>query len=199
MSDGSEEIEGEAGEGEEEEEGGESEKEEEEVKEEPKIPAYVPKINPITQVQNINRNLDMLNSEINVLSSEFMVMSSSLGHKPTYYNVSPQRTMTGTTLNNLGGGYTSPIRNTNAAQTSFWNNPNHINLSPSSYNQPAIYNTSSLNLNPYKGSNYVSPSFGNNYSPSRYNPPSYAPPVQMPPPPMPGKLDKYYLFSQFSH
>lgn len=68
-------VEGEGNEGEEEEEGGESEDEKEvkeEVKEPPQIPRYVPKINPLTHMQYINRDLDMLNSEVSLLSSQFM-------------------------------------------------------------------------------------------------------------------------------
>ena len=130
----------------------------------------------------------MLNSDINVLSSEFMVMSSALGNKPQYYNVSPSRTIGGPTLSNIGRTYTSPVRTTNIGPPSYWDNPNHINLSPTKINQPAYYNVSNNISSPniYKGSAYVSPSFGNTqaYSPSRYNPPpiapNYAPPISVP-------------------
>lgn len=68
-------------EGEEDEEGGEEEEdkeeEKEEVKEPPPVPKYVPKINPITRVMNISRDLDMLNSEVNLISSQFIYASSA--------------------------------------------------------------------------------------------------------------------------
>lgn len=68
------------GEGEEDEEGGEEEDEKEEVKEEvkqPPVPVYVPKINPITKIMNISRDLDMLNSDINLISSQYVYNTSS--------------------------------------------------------------------------------------------------------------------------
>jgi len=165
-----EEIEGEGVEGEEDEEGGESEEEKEiveEVKEPPKYPPYVPKINPLAQVANINRNLDILNSEINVISSEFMVMSSQMGNRPTYYNTSPSKNFGSSSYNNLGVTYTSPLL-ANIGPTTYWNNPNHINLSPSRPVQPALYNLSNnyVNTNPYKASVYTSPPRVN-YSPVR--------------------------------
>ncbi|CAI2374759.1 unnamed protein product [Moneuplotes crassus] len=169
------EFEGEGVEGEEDEEGGESEKEVEEVKEPPKIPIYVPKIDPLTQVLNINRNLDMLNSEVNVISSEFMVMTSAMGNKPKFYNVSPTRNFSSPNYNTVGGAYSSPIRH-NAGSATYWNNPNHITLSPPKYNPPVYSNTTSSYQAPsiYKPSNYAHSPIRKAYSPSRYNAPNYS-------------------------
>lgn len=154
------EIEGEGVEGEEDEEGGESEKEEEikeEVKEEPKFPPYVPKIDPLTQVININRNLDMLNSEVNVISSEFMVLSSATGNQPKFYNIPTQSPYQAPIAAPAPPPISTPIPPRPASQTSYWNNPNHISLSPSKY-APA--------------QNYA------NYPSFQYSAPAYTSPVR---------------------
>lgn len=173
-------------EGEEDEEGGESEKEEEEVKEPPKIPTYVPKIDPLTQVMNINRNLDMLNSEVNVISSEFMVISSAMGGRPKFYNVNSGNQYSSTNYNYVKSPYASPARQS-AGTATYWNNPNHITLSPSKYNPSGYsyannYATSGRysSGNIYKPSAYMSSPVRNSYSPSRYQIPGYAPPPTIP-------------------
>lgn len=179
------EIEGEANEGEEEEEGGEDEEEkeeEEEVKEEPKpVPRYIPRTNPLTQVLNVNRDLDMLNSEVNLLSSQFTLMSSSMAGNPTYYNMSPTRNYSSTYQISSPMKYSSPIRN--AQSSSYWNNPNHITLSPGAGTQPKVYGVpDSYNYSTqYRSSNYNAPYMGGmnntyNTSPIKYQSPSYKPP-----------------------
>lgn len=177
MSDEEEDLENEGEEGEEG-EGGESEDEKEEIKEEVKEPPppqrYVPKISPLAHVQNINRELDMLNSEVSLLSSEFMMFSSSMGHKSTYYNVSPTRSMSSSYYNIPPATYSSPIRNS-GPQAQYWNNPNHISLSSPVKSQPVLYNVPNNYSNPayMNTSNYAAPSFGGGYSPSRYSPSKY--------------------------
>lgn len=169
-----EEIEAEGNEGEGE-EGGESEDEKEEVKEEvketPPPPRYIPKINPLTHLQNINRDLDMLNSEVNVLSSQFMVFSSSMAPSRTYYNTSPSRIIGPSYYNIPNPTYSSPIM-PSGGQTSYWNNPNHISLSSPTRVQPAFYNVSDNYMGTTSYS-YTSPSFGGGYGRTSYSPPKY--------------------------
>ena len=160
------------GEGEEDEEGGEEEDEKEEVKEEvkqpPPLPVYVPKINPITKIMNISRDLDMLNSEVNLISSQFVYNTSSWntqyppynwgkGYGPIYYNVG-QNT------------YSSPVRNTGSFQ-SYLNNSNHIWISPSKY-KSQMYNVPEPTpyISRFSPSATAGLSFGGqNYSPTKYN------------------------------
>jgi hypothetical protein len=181
MSD-NEELEGEANEGEEDEEGGEEEEDKEEEKEEPKEepkqeikppPMYIPKVNPLTRVQNINRDLDMLNSEVNLLSSNFMLLTSNMTGNPTYYNVSPLKYNSGIYNPSSPMKYSSPVK-TVLTSTSYWNNPNHINLSPSA-GQPFYYNVPDNNFySPqYRSSNYNAPYSGGMGISSHYSPPKY--------------------------
>lgn len=66
--------------------------------------------------------------------------------------------------------------------TSYWNNPNHISLSPSINRQPAVYSVPEnyFYSNQYRTTNYQGPSYGGSYSytgysPSKYQPASYTP------------------------
>lgn len=184
-----------------EEEGGEEEEDkEEEVKiEEVKVPEppprYYPKINPLTHILNINRDLDMLNSEVNLLSSQFMLTLNS-GKAPqftttmqnnqfnsSFYNVSsgsyqspsrkfqtyqspPRQYQTFQSPPRQYQTYQSPVRE-HTAKAGYWSNPNHINIS-SSYNQAAY-------PAPTSHAQYANLA-GQNYSPIRQQAyPSYQP------------------------
>ena len=179
-------------EGEEEEEGGEEEKDEPEPVEEIKAPEppprYYPKISPLTHVQNINRDLDMLNSEVNLLSSQFMLTVAS-GKAPTFTTAAPMSNQPTGMYSIPPQTYSSPVRDHTKAP-GYFSNPNHINLSPgynqSYYNIPQkpMYSSqyqfqnqapSTSLYNPYGGSSNYSPvrnQFGNyNYQGSNmYNP-----------------------------
>lgn len=175
-------------EGEEEEEGGEEEKsiEEEPPKEEevkaPEPPArYYPKISPLTQCLNINRDLDMLNSEVNLMSSQYM-MTMANGRAPNFTSAAPGVPQSTGMYTIPQQSYTSPVRDT-TQQPGYWNNPNHIQLSPkynqSFYNMPEkpMYSSQPQFQNQmapapnYSNMNQFSPSrtqFGasNNYAPN---------------------------------